>query len=268
MKKVSLNDIRIDGGTQGRVLIDQPTVYIYIDCMKSGDIFPPMLTMFDGTTHWLVDGFHRYHAYKILGMKEVSIDYKAGTQEEAQVLSFGVNGKHGKPRTNEDKRKVVEEALVHILTKDKSSYEIAKICDVSQSFVAGIRDPETKKKQEKSKQRHTVKKAEEIAGKTSSDEDKNTSQTSSAAPDPHAGTTPDDDELKANALSLQADTEIMYKMLDSDDALKTAHEEIKRLNLLNAQLSVRINGLMGERNEAVKMVKELQKELDKRKAKK
>jgi hypothetical protein len=264
MKKVSLNDIRIDGGTQGRVLIDQPTVYIYIDCMKGGDIFPPMLTMFDGTIHWLVDGFHRYHAYKILGMKEVDIDYKAGTQEEAQVLSFGVNGKHGKPRTNEDKRKVVEEALVHILTKDKRTSEIAKICDVSQSFVASIRDPETKKKQENSKQRHTVKKAKEITKKKAED----TSQTSNLAPDPHAGTTPDDDELKANALSLQADTEIMYKMLESDDALKTAHEEIKRLNLLNAQLSVRINGLMGERNEAVKMVKELQKELDKRKTNK
>ena len=263
MKKVSLNDIRIDGGTQGRVLIDQPTVYIYIDCMKSGDIFPPMLTMFDGTIHWLVDGFHRYHAYKILGMKEVSIDYKAGTQEEAQVLSFGVNGKHGKPRTNEDKRKVVEEALVHILKKDKRTSEIAKICDVSQSFVASIRDPKIKKQQHESRRRHTVKKAKEITNKA-----EETSQTSNSAPDPHAGTTPDDDELKANALWLQANTEIMMKILDSDDALKTAHEEIQRLNLLNAQLSVRINGLMGERNEAVKMVKELQKELDKRKTNK
>jgi hypothetical protein len=264
MKKVSLNDIRIDGGTQGRILIDQPTVYSYIESMKNGDIFPPMLTMFDGTTHWLVDGFHRYHAYKILGMKDVSIDYKAGTQEEAQVMSFGVNGKHGKPRTNEDKRKVVEAALEHPLTKDKSSYEIAKICDVSQPFVAGIRDPEKKKKQEESKQRHVVKKAEQIAG-ADHDEAKNTNQISISDPDPRVGMTPDEDELKANDLAFQADTETLYKLLESNDALKTAHEEIKRLNLLNAQLSVRINGLMGERNEAVKMVKELQKELDKRK---
>jgi len=74
--------------------------------------------------------------------------------------------------------------------------------------------------------------------------------------------------LKANELAVQADMEAMYKLLESDDALATAHEEIKRLNLLNGQLEVRLHGLMNERNEAVKMVKKLQKELDKLKAKK
>jgi predicted nucleic acid-binding Zn-ribbon protein len=62
--------------------------------------------------------------------------------------------------------------------------------------------------------------------------------------------------------------DIMYKMLEADDALKVAHEEIKRLNLAYAQLDVRFKGLMNERNQAVKMVKELQKQIDKSKAKK
>ena len=69
-------------------------------------------------------------------------------------------------------------------------------------------------------------------------------------------------------MALIADQEAMYKLLDSDDALATAHEEIKRLNYLNAQLETRLHGLMNERNEAVKMVKKLQKENDKLKAKK
>jgi septal ring factor EnvC (AmiA/AmiB activator) len=60
----------------------------------------------------------------------------------------------------------------------------------------------------------------------------------------------------------------MYKLLESDDALATAHEEIKRLNLRNAQLETRLHGLMNERNEAIKMVKDLQKQLDKLKVKK
>jgi predicted nucleic acid-binding Zn-ribbon protein len=51
--------------------------------------------------------------------------------------------------------------------------------------------------------------------------------------------------------------------LESDDALATAHAEIKRLNHLNAQLDVRLHGLMNERNEAVKLCKKLQKENDK-----
>jgi len=271
MRKVNLNDIRIDGGTQGRVVIDQQHVYHMVEMMKEGYEFDPIDTNFDGVTHWLVDGFHRYHAYKLIGIKEVTIKYVPGTQEEAVIRSYGVNSKHGLPRSLEDKKKVVQEALANPLLKDKSNYEIAKICVVSQSFVAGVKDPEKKKKQKEAKERHIQKKAEEIASQTSTD---NTSQTSSENatpvenPNPNAGVGPDEEELKANELALQADMEIMYKLLESDDALATAHEEIKRLNLAYAQLDARFKGLMNERNQAVKMVKELQKQLDKSKAKK
>jgi hypothetical protein len=181
------------------------------------------------------------------------------------------NGKHGLTLSVEDKENKVRMALEHHLTKDKSNYEIAKICDLSQSFVARVRDPDKKKKQKEAKERHMQKKAEEIASQTSTD---NTSQTSSENatpvenPNPNAGIGPDEEELKANELALQADMEIMYKLLESDDALATAHEEIKRLNLAYAQLDARFKGLMNERNQAVKMVKELQKQIDKSKAKK
>lgn len=264
MKKINLNDIRIDGGTQGRVVIDQQLVYQYLECMKEGDEFPALFTVFDGATHWLVDGFHRYHAYKLLGIKQVEVNYKPGTQLEAQVMSFGVNGTHGKPRTNEDKRKVVEEALIHSLTKDKSDYEIAKICAVSKSFVASIRNPEAKKKQTEAKKKHIVEKAKQIAEESA----ENGSQTTNTEVVHAGGEGPDEAELKANELALQADQDAMYKLLESDEPLKVAHEEIKRLNHLNAQLDVRLHGLMNERNEAVKMVKKLQKELDRLKGKK
>lgn len=263
MKKINLNDIRIDGGTQGREVIDQQLVYHYVECMKEGDVFPALFTVFDGATHWLVDGFHRYHAYKLLGIKQVDINYKPGTQLEAQVMSFGVNGTHGKPRTNEDKRKVVELAFAHPLTKDKADYEIANICAVSRSFVGSIRNPETKKKQAESKKKHIVEKAKQII-----EEAATSSQTTLSEPAPSTGEGPDEAELKANELALQADQDAMYKLLESDDALATAYAEIKRLNHLNAQLDVRLHGLMNERNEAVKLCKKLQKENDKLKGKK
>lgn len=269
MRTVKLNDIRIDGGTQGRVVIDQNHVYHMVEMMKEGYEFDPIDTNFDGVTYWLVDGFHRYHAYKLMGIKEVTIKYVPGTQEEAVIRSYGVNARHGLPRSFDDKKKVVEEALANPLLKDKSNYEIAKICVVSQSFVAGVKDPEKKKKQKEAKERHIQKKAEEIASQTSSPVD--TSQTSSPAKehvDPSAGAAPDEDELKANELAVQADMEAMYKLLESDEPLKVAHEEIKRLNHLNSQLEVRLHGLMNEKNEAIKMVKKLQKENDKLKGKK
>lgn len=270
MRKVKLNDIRIDGGTQGRVVIDQQHVYHMVEMMKEGYEFDPIDTNFDGATYWLVDGFHRYHAYKLIGIKEVDIKYTPGTQAEAVIRSYGVNARHGLPRSFEDKKKVVEEALANPDLKDKSNYEIAKICVVSQPFVAGVRDPEKKKKQKEAKEKSIKKKAEELNAQEPVTTNPISSEktTHRETPDLNTGAAPDEDELKANELAMQADMDAMYKLLESDDALATAHEEIKRLNHLNGQLEVRLHGLMNERNEAVKMVKKLQKELDKIKGKK
>jgi ParB-like chromosome segregation protein Spo0J len=267
MKKMKLDAIRIDGGTQCRLVIDQPTVYSYLEAMKEGDEFPLMETVFDGSTHWLTDGFHRYHAYKLLGIKEIEVKYKPGTLQDAQIEALKANDKHGKPLTNDDKRNKVEMALKIDGFAQKSNYEIAKICKVSQSFVASIRDPNVKKKQEENNKNRIIKKSKELE-KTS----ENTSGTSTGKPldepDPYAGQAPDEDEIKAAELALIADQEAMYKLLEADDALATLHAEVKRLNHLNAQLEVRIHGLMNEKNEAVKMVKQLQKENDKLKGKK
>ena len=260
MKKVKLNDIKIDGGTQSRVAIDQPTVYDYLECMKAGDEFPPMITVFDGSTHWLVDGYHRYQAYKILGIKEVEVDYKPGTQLEAQIMSFGVNGRHGKPRTNEDKRKAVEAALIHEMLKEKTDYELAKICSVSQPFVAGVRDPVKKQNQSTSKKKHIKAKAEKL------NQEQNTNQISipeSPTVDFKGNFGPDEFELKSNEEAMQADLVTWQKLLEADDKLAEAYEEIKTLHLRVAQAELRAKGLMNEKNEAVKMVKDLQRQLEK-----
>jgi len=264
MKKIKLDDIRIDGGTQCRVVVDQPTVYTYLEHMKEGDEFPMMETVFDGATHWLTDGFHRYHAYKLLGIKEVTIKYKPGTRDDAVLMALKANSKHGKTLTNEDKRNKVKMALSIEGYDQKSNYVIAKLCELSQSFVASVRDPEIKKRQEENRQKSAERKAG-VASPTSS-QTEDASPTS--IPDPMDGAAPDEDEIKAAELAQEADMEAMHKLLESDDALATAHSEIKRLNHLNGQLEIRLHGLMNERNEAVKMVKKLQKELDKLKAKK
>jgi hypothetical protein len=271
MRKVSLSNIRIDGGTQCRVVLNQSKIYEYLQCMKDGDEFPLIEARFDGATYWLTDGFHRYHAYKLLGLKEVTISYKPGTQAEAILDALKANSKHGLTLSVEDKENKVNMALSLPDGEKMSNYEIAKLCDVSQPFVAGVRDPEKKKKQKEAKEKHIKKKAEELHAQDA-EKGANPISTEKKAPsapvDLNAGAAPDEDELRANELALQADMDIMYKMLESDDALATANEEIKRLNHQNAQLEIRLHGLMNERNQAIKMVKDLQKQLDKAKAKK
>ena len=258
---IDINSIRIDGGTQCRVVIDQPTVYVYLEAMKEGAEFPLMETVFDGATYWLTDGFHRYHAYKLLGIKQIEVKSKSGTLRDAQIEALKANGKHGKPLTNEDKRNKVKMALEIEGFNKLTDAEIARYCDVSKPFVAAIRKPEVKEKQKQNVEKHFAEKANKK--ETSSNLITQDNKVASS----HDGVAPDEEEMRATELAIQADQEAMYKLMESDDALATAHEEIKRLNLRNAQLETRLHGLMNEKNEAVKMVKDLQKQLDKLRAK-
>jgi hypothetical protein len=267
MRKVNLNDIRIDGGTQNRKVIVQSRVYGMVEMMKEGDEFDLIDCNFDGVTYWLVDGFHRYHAFKLLGLKEVTIKYVPGTQAEAVIRSYGVNASHGLPRTPEEREEIVIRALNNPDLKGSSVYQIAKICRVSQSFVAGVKDPEKKKKQKEAKKKHVVKKAEELSV-TSQTSSENATVGENTEKITANGQNPDEAEMQATELAMQADMDAMYKLLEADEPLKEAHDEIKRLNHLNSQLEIQLRGITNERNEAIKMIKRLQKENDKLKAKK
>lgn len=266
LKSVKVVDIRIDGGTQSRVDIDPHWVHEMVDNMKHDVEYPPIEARYDGVHYWLTDGFHRYHAYTQLGIKEIEVSYLPGTQFDAQLDSYKANSKHGKPRTRADKQKAVESALANPLIEDKSNYAIAKICEVSQSFVASVRNPKAKEKQTEAKKKHIVKKAEEIK----SENESVTSQTSNqnVLDTPVGGEAPDEAELLANEKKQEADMEMVANLLDSDDKMKHLWEENKKLTHEIVILDLRVKELMNEKNAAIKMVKNLQKQLDKAKAKK
>lgn len=256
MKVLKFSQIRIDGGTQQRVSINQDKVAEYAECMREGDKFPPILCTFDGTNYWMYDGFHRYFAFQSAGFTEVEVIYKPGTQEDAQDLSYGINNGHGLSPSKEDKEKSVKDALSKERHANKSDREIAKLCKVSHTFVASIRRPEVKKQQTKNK----IKSAENLSVEDESGVD------STPKSDPKPVLTqdygPDESELKANELAEQADRDMLNKMLEADDALATAYEEIKRLQFLNAQMEIRIAALMTEKNEAIKDAKRAQAQYD------
>lgn len=257
MKVLKFSQIRIDGGTQMRVSINQDKVAEYAEKMREDGKFPPIKAAFDGTVYWLYDGFHRYFAAQAAGATTIEVDYKPGTMEDAQDLALGANDDHGLPRSNEDKRKAVETAIAMERHADKSDREIGRLCNVSYKLVAVIRRPELKEQRAKSLAKTMANKL----GKTEeSNNDVETSLTPNADPKPVLTQDygPDEQELKANELAQQADLETLNKMLEADDALATAHAEITRLNHLVAQLQVRISVLMREKNSAIDMVKEYQ----------
>lgn len=134
--KVSIDSIRIDGGTQTRELINETAVAQYTEDLLNGCIFPPIEIFDDGVSKWLVDGFHRLFAHKRADYTQIEVNVHQGTLRDAQFYALGVNDKHGLQRTNADKRKAVMIALDDLEWQDLSDIKLGKICNVSPTFVA------------------------------------------------------------------------------------------------------------------------------------
>lgn len=150
---LSLDKIKIDGGTQSRAKIQEATIAEYADAMKNGAVFPAVTVFHDGAEYFLADGFHRYFAAKKAGSPGIKCDIREGTLRDAILFSFSVNHDHGLQRTAADKRKIVIAMLKDDEWGKWSDREIARQCHVSHPFVSamrkelGIDKTETKYKQ-------------------------------------------------------------------------------------------------------------------------
>lgn len=137
MKKLKIEQIEIDAGTQTRAAIHEDTVTDYAEAMTEGKKFPPVVVFYNGTHYFLADGFHRMMAAIRNGWKEIDADIRKGSRIDALKLSLGANTGHGLRRTILDKRRCVEIALKEF--SKLTDPIIAKMCGVSQPFVLSIR---------------------------------------------------------------------------------------------------------------------------------
>ena len=141
IKTINIKRIRIDGGTQSRIEIDNAVVAEYAARMRDGEMFPPMVVFHDGADYWLADGFHRWHAYNTVGKASAEIDLREGTLRDAERFSFGANKGHGLRQSNADKRKSVLRMLSDYEWSQISDKKIAAEIGVSQPFVSSLRNP-------------------------------------------------------------------------------------------------------------------------------
>jgi ParB-like chromosome segregation protein Spo0J len=138
MHAVTLDQIRIDGGTQPRETIDQATVDEYAEAMERRTRFPPLVVYFDGENAWLADGFHRYYAALKAGVQSVDVDWREGTLEMAKLYAAGANAEHGLRRTPGDKRRAIEMVLSTKAGRRWTQEQIARHCHVAQSYVSVV----------------------------------------------------------------------------------------------------------------------------------
>ena len=132
-----LDKVDVYGGTQTRVKTDDEAISSYAAEMSQGVVFPPITVFFDGTTHWLADGFHRYLAAKRIEQPTIRAEVHEGGRTDALKHALGANATNGVYRTNADKRNAVEIALEE--WSDLANPVIAEICKVSPELVRQAR---------------------------------------------------------------------------------------------------------------------------------
>jgi len=222
----------------------------------------------------VIDGWHRYTACLAVSMPHTEVDLP----DDVDPIDF-VRAKNGKSRRHMTPSQLaLSEVSINawafrgnpksLLGKDlKSAKEMAEKVGVSVSTIERAKEVISKGSNEVIDAVKTgkvsVKKAASVTKLPKEKQVKALSEPPEPRPSILDGNTPDDEELKANELAMQADLEALNKLLDADDALKVAYEEIKRLNYLLAQQEVRLASIMKEKSECIKLCKKQQVQLDK-----
>lgn len=197
MKKLNLLTIKIDGGTQARVSLNQDVVKEYAESMREGDIFPPVTVFFDGSDYWLADGFHRYFATKANAFTSIEAEVKNGTLDDATLFAFSANSKRGLSMTFEDNRNIIYAMLRHPEWSKWTNTAIAKHIGVSSMTVGRVKATMEKKDDEP-----TVKKFIDKSGNEST-VDTSKLKTKQKIQKPDVSTAPSELEQKVSELSDQ-----------------------------------------------------------------
>jgi len=117
LKKVKLERLVLDYNFYPRTQVSDEHVSNMREAILAGRELPPILV--DAKSFRIVDGFHRYFAYKRLQFDEVIADVR-NYKNEAAMLEDAVrlNSDHGRPFHTQDRRRIILRAEELGLSRD------------------------------------------------------------------------------------------------------------------------------------------------------
>lgn len=136
--RLALDAITLDAELQPRAQIDQATYEEYASRLADGGALPPVLVVFDGTTHWLADGYHRWHAHKALGIAEIAAEVRQGPMQDAMLLSLRANAEHGKRREPGDYQRAYQIAVKYSLAPAADSAAVAALLNCTDRWARDL----------------------------------------------------------------------------------------------------------------------------------
>ena len=134
---MALVKLRTDAETQVRSEISEYIVAEYVEALREGARFPPVVVFRSKEADVLADGFHRVRAYKEAGQSEIEADVYQGGQDDALWFALGANRAHGQRLSGDDKRRAIE--IAYKAWPDVSQRRIAAQVGCNQGYVGRVR---------------------------------------------------------------------------------------------------------------------------------
>lgn len=132
-QEVNIDCLEMHKQTQSRQSINPKLVEEYVEAMKAGNDFPPIEIVSDGTTAWVVDGWHRLLASQQMKADCVRANISIGNMNDAIWAAASANRLHGQRRSNSDKARAVMLALE--AKPNAPVKEVAAHCGVSGEMI-------------------------------------------------------------------------------------------------------------------------------------
>jgi hypothetical protein len=136
---ISLEQIKINNEINSRKHPNEEYIEELVEAIQGGAKIPPLVVFRKYKNNYLVDGFHRYEAYRKVRKDKIKVEIHDGGKRKATLFACGANAKHGLRRTNADKRLVVTKLLKDKKWRKWSDGKIAHRCAVSQAFVSKVK---------------------------------------------------------------------------------------------------------------------------------
>jgi predicted transcriptional regulator len=139
IKEINIAAIIAEGTTQARHY-DEKLADRYVEALKDGAVFPPVVAFSGGNGIYLADGFHRRGAALKRKQTTIKVDLREplkgeSPQRSAILYAVGANDEHGQRRSSADKCHAVEMLLRDPEWSKWTDPEIARQCRVSREFV-------------------------------------------------------------------------------------------------------------------------------------
>lgn len=94
---VALKDLAMDPAIQVRQRLSQPTISRYADAMRAGQVFPPIKVARADGACYLIGGWHRVEAAKLVGLTSLTAELIDAPKNQLAWLAADDNLRHGLP---------------------------------------------------------------------------------------------------------------------------------------------------------------------------